>query len=141
MGERSAVACTAPAAPSTSSDSSGGGVRGLPDFRSWQCVSHHRLFRATIRMHISCWMRLGSAWREANVEDTDLETVITYLLQGQFANPVRVIGFNAAEGWARDVSEDVARELRQRCADQDRDLPEFLQEFGERCMGRTEKSR
>jgi len=84
---------------------------------------------------------LGSAWREANVEDTDLETVITYLLQGQFANPVRVIGFNAAEGWARDVSEDVARELRQRCADQDRDLPEFLQEFGERCMGRTEKSR
>ena len=75
---------------------------------------------------------LGSAWREANVEDTDLETVITYLLQGQFANPVRVIGFNAAEGWARDVSEDVARELRQRCADRDRELPEFLREFVER---------
>ena len=76
---------------------------------------------------------LGSAWREANVEDTDLQTVITYLLQGQFANPVRVIGFNTTEGWSRDVSEDVARELRQRCADRDRELPEFLREFVERC--------
>ena len=75
---------------------------------------------------------LGSAWREANVEDTDLQTVITYLLQGQFANPVRVIGFNTTEGWSRDVSEDVARELRQRCANQDRELPEFLREFVER---------
>ena len=46
--------------------------------------------------------------------------------------PGRVIGFNTAEGWSRDVSEDVARELRQRCADQDRDPPDFLTEFVER---------
>ena len=75
---------------------------------------------------------LGSAWREANVEDTDLETVINDLLEGQFCNPVRVIGFNVSEGWIRDVSEDVARELRQRCADQDSELPEFLRDFAER---------
>jgi len=31
-----------------------------------------------------------------------------------------------------DVSEGVARELRQRCADQDRELPEFLEVFVER---------
>src|SRR2546421_12721922 len=65
---------------------------------------------------------LGSAWREANVEDTDLETVIADLL----------------DGWSRDVSEDVARELRQRCADQDRELPEFLHEFVERYVGPNE---
>jgi len=77
--------------------------------------------------------RIGQAWREAPVEDTDLETVIADLLEGQFAKPVRVVGFNTTEGWSRDVSEDVARELRQRCADRDRELPEFLREFVERC--------
>jgi hypothetical protein len=76
--------------------------------------------------------RIGCAWRETNVEDTALESVVTDLLEGQYSNPVRVIGFNTAEGWSRDVSEDVARELRQRCANQDRELPEFLHEFVER---------
>src|SRR4051794_28758926 len=61
--------------------------------------------------------RLGSAWRETNVEDTDLESVINDLMEGQFCNPIRVIGFNIAEGWVRDVSEDVALELRVRCGD------------------------
>jgi|SRR5436190_19293605 len=73
--------------------------------------------------------RIGCAWRETDVEDTDYETVINDLLDGQFADPVRVIGFNTAEGWSRDVSEDVARELRQRCGAQDRELPEFLERF------------
>src|SRR5215212_474036 len=79
--------------------------------------------------------RHGRAWCEADVEKTDLETVICHLLEGQFSNPVRVIGFNTAERWSRDVSEDVARELRQRCADQERQLPEFLERFVERFLG------
>ena len=58
--------------------------------------------------------RIGQAWREIGVEDTDLETVITELLEGQYSSPVRVIGFNIAEGWSRDVSADVAQMLRQR---------------------------
>jgi hypothetical protein len=74
--------------------------------------------------------RQGLAWPETDVEDTDLETVITDLLEGQYRNPVRVIGFNIAEGWVRDVSEDVARDLRQRCVD--RELPESVQPFVER---------
>jgi hypothetical protein len=82
--------------------------------------------------------RLGCAWRETNVEDTELESVINDLLDGQYSNPVRVVGFNTAEGWSRDVSEDVARELRQRCADQDRELPDFLHEFVERYVGPNE---
>jgi len=78
---------------------------------------------------------LGQAWRETNVGDTDLEAVICDLLEGQYNNPVMVIGFNPTEGWCRDVSEDVARELGRRCAHQDRDLPEFLQEFMSRHAG------
>ena len=52
---------------------------------------------------------LGCAWRETNVEDTDLEAVIDDLLEGQYGNPVCVIGFNVSEGWVRDVSEAIAK--------------------------------
>src|SRR5215210_3310873 len=76
--------------------------------------------------------RLGSAWRETDVEDTDYARVIRRLLEGQYNSPVRVIGFNVAEGWVRDVSEDVAQELRQRCANEGRELPESVQPFVER---------
>jgi len=43
-----------------------------------------------------------------------------------------VIAFNTVEGWSCDVSEDVVHELRRRCADEDRPLPEFLVRFVER---------
>jgi hypothetical protein len=79
--------------------------------------------------------RLGCAWRETNVQDTDLEAVIDDLLEGQYSNPVRIISFNTAEGWSRDVSEDLAQELRQRCAEQMRELPVSVQEFVERRTG------
>ena len=44
-------------------------------------------------------------------------------MHGQYSNPVRVIGFSIAEGWVRDVSEDVALELRVRYGDQDPHMP------------------
>jgi ElaB/YqjD/DUF883 family membrane-anchored ribosome-binding protein len=59
--------------------------------------------------------RLGRVWREADVENTDLETVIQNMLRGEYSNPVGVFGFNPFEGWSRDVSEDVAQEIRRRC--------------------------
>jgi hypothetical protein len=74
----------------------------------------------------------GQVWREADAEVTDLETVITDLLTGQYKNPVRVIAFNAAEGWSQDVSADVAHELRHRCDLQMRDVPFFLQGYCDR---------
>jgi hypothetical protein len=81
---------------------------------------------------------LGQAWRETNIQDTHIETVITDLLEGQYSNPVRVIAFNTSEGWSRDVSEDVARELQQRCAAQMRELPAGLQQFVEHYGGPSE---
>ena len=77
-----------------------------------------------------------SAWRIPPIEDT-IDSVVDDLLEGQYNNPVRVIGFDAAERTSRDVSADVARELRQRCVDQRREPPEFLQEF----LGRCERAR
>ena len=34
--------------------------------------------------------RLGRVWRETDEADTDRATLISYLLQGQYANPARV---------------------------------------------------
>jgi len=80
--------------------------------------------------------RNGRAWREADVEDARLESVITDLLNGEYRNPMRVVGFNMGESWSQDVSADVAHELRQRCDDQMRDVPFFLQDFVDRYKGR-----
>ncbi|WP_346658003.1 hypothetical protein [Bradyrhizobium sp. 157] len=76
--------------------------------------------------------RLGRAWREADYEATDLETVIQGLLTGQYSNPIRVVAFNTAERWSEDISEDVARELRRRCDLQMRELPAAISDFVER---------
>ena len=76
--------------------------------------------------------RQGRAWRETDVEETDLETVIMDMLEGQYNNPVRVVGFNTSEGWSRDVSYDVAQELRYRCDRLGFILPANLEAFIER---------
>src|SRR4051794_25895524 len=81
----------------------------------------------------------GRCWREADMENTDLETVLNDLLAGEYKNPVKVIGFNTAEGWSRDVSEDVADEIRRRCDLQMTEVPPNLQEFVQRPEGRADR--
>jgi hypothetical protein len=78
----------------------------------------------------------GRAYRETDVERTDREAVIMDMLEGQYQNPVRVVGFNTEEKWSQDVSGDVAHELRRRCDLQQRDVPFFLEDFVERYEGR-----
>jgi hypothetical protein len=80
--------------------------------------------------------RSGQAYRETDVEQSDLEAVIMDMLEGQYQNPVRVVGFNTAEKWSQDVSGDVAHELRRRCDLQLRDVPFYLEAFVERYEGR-----
>ena len=80
--------------------------------------------------------RRGRAYRETDVERADLEAVIMDMLEGHLQNPVRVVGFNAAEKWSEDVSGDVAHELRRRCDLQQRDVPFYLEDFVERYEGR-----
>ena len=83
--------------------------------------------------------RLGRAWREADNEATDLETVLQDLLTGQYSHPIRVVAFNTAERWSEDVSEDVAHELRRRCDLQMRELPSTISDFVERHEGRVRR--
>ena len=61
--------------------------------------------------------RLGCAWRETDADDADRETLIRDLVEGQYSHRVRIVAFNTAEGWARDVTMDVVDELRRRYAE------------------------
>jgi len=40
--------------------------------------------------------------------------VIRALVDGEFSKQVRIVAFNTAEGWSRDVTMDIADELRRR---------------------------
>jgi hypothetical protein len=59
----------------------------------------------------------GRARSETAEGDTDRGILIRHLMEGQYASPARVIAFNTTAGWSRDVTEEIARELWQRCAD------------------------
>ena len=72
--------------------------------------------------------RLGRAWRETDEAATDRVTLIRNLIDEQYEHPVRIIAFNTAEGWSRDVTVDIADELRRRYVEYD-EVPEGVLEF------------
>jgi len=72
--------------------------------------------------------RLGRAWRETEEEGTERETLIRDLMHGKYVYPARIVAFNTAEGWSRDVTMDIADELRRRFAEYD-ELPASVQDF------------
>ena len=56
------------------------------------------------------------------------EWMIRSLLEGQYVNPVRIVAFNTAEGWSRDVTLDIADELRRRYVEDD-EVPASVLKF------------
>jgi hypothetical protein len=90
----------------------------------------------TVYLVIDRFGGLGSVYREIEVERTDLETVITDLMAGQFNDPIRVVAFNTLEHWSQDVSEDIALEIQTRCDIDGEDVPESVREFVDSFTGR-----
>jgi hypothetical protein len=78
---------------------------------------------------------LGRAWRETDEAGANRATLIRNLLEGQYENPVRIVAFNTAEGWSRDMTVDIADELRRRFAEYD-EVPEALLAFTEAATNR-----
>jgi hypothetical protein len=70
----------------------------------------------------------GVAWRETDNADTERAALVRDLLDGQYEDPVRIVAFNTSTGWSRDVTEDIAEELQEYCADLD-EIPVYLQDF------------
>ncbi len=61
--------------------------------------------------------RLGRSWRETDEHGASRERLIRDLIEGEYNSPVRIVAFNTAEGWSRDVTVDIADELRRRYAE------------------------
>jgi hypothetical protein len=77
----------------------------------------------------------GRVYREADPVRADRGTVVQDLLRGKYKNPISIMAFNLAEGWVRDVSEDVAREVVDVARLELERLPESTQTFVERQLG------
>ena len=73
----------------------------------------------------------GTVYRETEIEKTDLETVISDLLTGQYNSPVRVVAFNTLEHWSDDVSADIAADLQTRCDIAGVPVPDHVRDFVE----------
>lgn len=82
--------------------------------------------------------KAGWIYRETDDRESSLESVVDDLLTGQFQHPVRVVAFNASEGWSRDVSEDVAREAVRRVAERGCSLAINSRQFIETYVDRDE---
>ena len=71
---------------------------------------------------------LGRVWPETDEAGTNRAWMIRSLLEGQYVNPVRIVAFNSAQGWCRDVTVDIADELRRRYIEFD-EVPEAVLAF------------
>jgi hypothetical protein len=83
----------------------------------------------TVYLVVDRFAGLGAVYRETEVEQTDLETIITDLMSGQFNDPVRVVAFNTLEHWSEDVSEYIALEIQTRCDIEGVGVPEHIRDF------------
>ena len=79
--------------------------------------------------------KLGRAYREVDEEQADKATVIRNISDGEYHNPVRVVAFNAAEGWSRNVTEDIAREMLDQAHRRAEPLSKSAQAFVEWATG------
>jgi hypothetical protein len=77
----------------------------------------------------------GIAYDETDPAEADLESTIQNFLTGRYENALRVMAFNAAVGWSRDVSENIAEELLQRATNTGDDLGQGAQRFVDRHVG------
>jgi hypothetical protein len=82
----------------------------------------------TVCIVLNDFGQLGRAFVETDEAKADEQTVISNISSGEYSNPVRVVAFNTAEGWSRDVTEDIARALLEREA-READLSESARTF------------
>jgi len=93
----------------------------------------------TVYLVVNDFGKLGKAYVETDTAEADRETVIRNLLSGQYSNALRVVAFNTAEGWSRDVSEDIANEVLERAFDADENFSEDTKRFIDRYVSPGEK--
>jgi hypothetical protein len=83
----------------------------------------------TVYLVIDRFGGLGTVYRETEVERTDLETIVSDFISGQFNDPIRVVAFNTLEHWSDDVSVEIATEIQTRCDIEGIAVPEHIWDF------------
>lgn len=83
----------------------------------------------TVYLVVDRLSRPGAVYCEIEIERTDIETIVTELLAGQFNDPVRVTAYNTLEHWSQDVSSDVAAEIQSHCDIEGVAVPEHVEDF------------
>ena len=78
---------------------------------------------------------LGRAYVETDEAEADEATNIENILSDLYSHPLRVVAFNTAEGWSRDVTEDVAQTALTKAQSEHRSIGQAAQEFLERTLG------
>lgn len=77
----------------------------------------------------------GCLFHERREHETSEDTVIRHLIEGQFQRPLRVVAFNAEEGWSRDVSVEVADKVLRKVESAHGALPSATRAFMEEHLG------
>ena len=98
-------------------------------------------FDVTVHIVLDDFGATGRAYRETDETRATLGEVVDNLLTGQYSDPVRVVAFNTSEGWARDVSEDVAWEVLRRSHAEGKMVPDTSRGFIEFHVGSDEMLR
>jgi hypothetical protein len=71
----------------------------------------------TVYLVLDDFGKFGQAYRETDPTQAGLQTVVANLLAGQYERPLQVVAFNTTEGWARDVTAAIAREVLARAGE------------------------
>jgi hypothetical protein len=93
----------------------------------------------TVYLVVNDFGQLGKAYVETDIAEADREAIIRNFISGQYSNALCVVAFNTAEGWSRDVSEDIANDVLERAFDADENLSEDTKRFIDRHVRPGEK--
>ena len=89
----------------------------------------------TVHIVLNDFGPLGRAYVETDEAEADEATMVENILSGQYSHPVRVVALNTPEGWARDVTEDIARVVLSKVRSEHRSIGIAAREFLVRVLG------
>ena len=84
---------------------------------------------ADIHLVLCRFGRAGLAYIETDPAEANVTTVVQNLLHGRYGWPLRVIPLNVDEGWSQDVSEAMARKVREIAEHEDYELTQGTLDF------------
>jgi hypothetical protein len=83
-------------------------------------------WNGTVYIVLEDFGKFGRAYRETQEARADRQAILADLLSGQYELPLRIVAFNLAEGWARDVSAEVAQEALAQAEQSGNDVPQSV---------------